>query len=201
MTDLSQVTLCCVDCYNYDKAVYAINRTLTQCNFARSVFLTDKNIEINNTETIIIPSIKNRADYCIFLLNKLDDYLNLNTSHVLIIQWDGFVTNSNAWTDEFLEYDYIGSRWYKYPEGQDVGNGGFSLRSKKLVDALKNIPTTGEAEDDFICHTNREILEHTYQIKYAPNHIAEKFGHEVSGPNHNTFGFHGAWHFNYYGIK
>jgi hypothetical protein len=50
----------------------------------------------------------------------------------LIIHADGFAVNSEAWTSEFLNYDYIGARW---GDGI-VGNGGFCLRSRKLYDAF-----------------------------------------------------------------
>ena len=53
---------------------------------------------------------------------------------MLIIQHDGFILNHKAWDNEFLNYDYIGAPVYWMGNKLiEVGNGGFSLRSKKLL--------------------------------------------------------------------
>src|SRR5262249_57014048 len=54
----------------------------------------------------------------------------LRTDHFLLIQWDGHPVNADAWTDEFLAYDYIGAPWQWYSPETRVGNGGFSLPSQ-----------------------------------------------------------------------
>jgi hypothetical protein len=38
-------------------------------------------------------------------------YPHVATSHVLVIQWDGYVVNADLWDDDFLRYDYIGAPW------------------------------------------------------------------------------------------
>jgi len=57
------------------------------------------------------------------------------TSHVLSIQYDSWIVNPSAWTDEFLEYDYIGAPWSWFPD-KNVGNSGFCLRSRRLLEFL-----------------------------------------------------------------
>ena len=68
------------------------------------------------------------------------------------------------WDPKFLNYDYIGALWPHYKENQ-VGNGGFSLRSKKLLESSRklieenpdyNLPLI---EDDYICREKRLDLE------------------------------------------
>lgn len=44
---------------------------------------------------------------------------------MLIMQWDGFVSDPAAWRPEFFEYDYIGPRWPWNEEPHNVGNGVF----------------------------------------------------------------------------
>ena len=61
-----------------------------------------------------------------------DLYKHINTDFCLVVQYDGKVSDPDLWNDDFLNYDYIGAAW---TDGY-VGNGGFTLRSKKLYDAL-----------------------------------------------------------------
>jgi len=66
----------------------------------------------------------------------------IDTQFTLVTQWDGYVINAEAWTEEFLDYDYIGARWIGdvvkaagSPPEYNVGNGGFSLRSDIFLGA------------------------------------------------------------------
>lgn len=135
-----------------------------------------------------------RSDYSKFMMKELGKHFD--TSHVLTIHADGYVLAPEMWTDEFLEYDYIGATWW-YKDNMNVGNGGFSLRSKKLCDILAqhNIEHY-HPEDHHICRTYRPALE-KLGIKFAPEHIANKFSIEaynIPKPGNKwcgQFGFHG----------
>lgn len=123
-------------------------------------------------------------------------------THILVFQWDGYLANPNNWTDEFLEYDYIGAPWYWEKERQ-VGNGGFSLRSIKLLNALSElhriIPFNfSNPEDVTICRDYRELLETKYDIKFAPIEVAKRFSFETGVADVDPFGFHGVWNKIYY---
>jgi len=168
---------------------------MRMCRFAKSVFFTDLDFSLDGIEAIKIPSIQSKQDYSKFILKDLNRYIQ--TDFVLLIQYDGFVVNADAWFDEFLQYDYIGAKWHWYKDGLNVGNGGFSLRSKKLLEALSGddvVPDSLEyGEDSFICRTYRIYLETQYGIKYAPESVADKFSFERSEPYCRTFGFHGLF--------
>ncbi|MFZ6848348.1 DUF5672 family protein [Undibacterium sp. RuRC25W] len=72
-----------------------------------------------------------------------------------------------------------------------VGNGGFSLRSKKLQTYLKNSTSEiTENEDVIICQLRRSELE-KQGFKYAPLDIATKFSWEWAGNPGRAFGQHG----------
>ena len=60
-----------------------------------------------------------------------------------------------------------------------VGNGGFSLRSKKFLKYASNFEScNGIAEDVFLCLVNYEkAIEN--DIRFAPFEIAFKFSYEV----------------------
>ena len=145
--------------------------------------------DLENLEFIKIPPIHTNNEYGKIIFENLPEIVN--DDHVLVFQWDGFPLNPDKWTDEFLNYDYIGA-----PTGNEVGNGGFSLRSKRLLQTLKNLKITvdlnnpfDQPEDRIICSHKRAILEES-GIKFAPLSIAEKFSLEWGPPTKNVFGFH-----------
>src|SRR6185503_19702122 len=118
------------------------------------------------------------------------------TSHVLLVQWDGYVINPAAWDPAFLECDYIGAKWFWYEDGMRVGNGGFSLRSRRLLEALQDpaIVRIG-AEDTTIGRSFRPLLEREYGIRFASEALADRFSFEVAYPIGKPFGFHGLYNF------
>ncbi len=193
MKKLYNVTLICIDCQNYKGAADALKKSVERCDFASVKFLTDIDIKINGVEVVKIDSIKSKEEYSEFIIKELHYFFE--TEYVLVCQHDGYVLNGECWDDEFLNYDYIGAPWL-YIDGKNVGNGGFSLRSKKLQNAL--------AEDDFIMATDpedqaigrlyRDYLIKKYDIKFAPEEIADKFSFELKQPAQPTFGFHGKFH-------
>ena len=194
MLNLSNVTLICVETREPELAHWAINRCLTGVQFGRVVLITNldsiqaKNAEI---EYVQAPPIKTTKDYSELLFTGLDQYVA--GSHVLVIQWDSFVTHPQLWNDEFLQYDYIGPVWPHHPE-TPVGNGGFSLRSKKLLQAIQQPGFLKKHPEDYcICADNKYFLE-KYGIKIAPVKIAEQFAVERT-LWHDAFGFHGFFNF------
>jgi len=122
----------------------------------------------------------------------------IDTEHALYVQWDGMATRPDLWDDEFLKYDYIGAPWPWKEEGFNVGNGGFSLRSRKLLrtcgfdSAIQLTKQEPVAEDNSIGQHNRAYLEFKYGIKFAPTDVAKRFSFEL-GDYRESFGFHGLW--------
>jgi hypothetical protein len=75
-----------------------------------------------------------------------------------------------------------------------VGNGGFSLRSRKLLQALMDpAMVVRHPEDTCICHDNRQRLEDAHGIRFAPLSLATRFAYERVLPGGPTFGFHGLF--------
>jgi hypothetical protein len=136
-----------------------------------------------------------------------DLFRHFDTSHCLVMQYDSWIIHPELWQDEWLNYDYIGAPWaYKEDayiawgtkEHVRVGNGGFSLRSKKLTElpSNKQLRLTSESdyynEDGNICCYYRPVYL-AAGIKYAPVEVAAKFSFENSVPENygvKTFGFH-----------
>jgi hypothetical protein len=140
--------------------------------------------------TLLSP-IKSIHEYSKFMIKDLYKYIN--TDFVLCTQWDAFVLNADAWTDKFLEYDYVGAPWW-YPSGGNIGNGGFSLRSKRFLEVCSKLPIKNyHPEDLMICRVYKHLLEKE-GIKFAPEELAAKFsfeGNQKYGHKWNgQFGFH-----------
>jgi hypothetical protein len=122
-------------------------------------------------------------------------YKYVDTDYCLTVHDDGFVINPHLWTNEFLNYDYIGAPWKNYGQINRVGNGGFSLRSKKLINLCRNFSYSHGHEDGIICINHKKWLE-SQNCKFAPVEIAMKFSLESKIPEcdfnlDNCFGFHG----------
>jgi hypothetical protein len=110
------------------------------------------------------------------------------------VQWDGYVLCADAWNPAFRDYDYIGARWPFVSDHMTVGNGGFSLRSRRFLTALMDsrFPADPSHNADWLtCRIYRPVLEAEYGIRYAPGKIADQFSHELAAPSGPTFGFHG----------
>jgi hypothetical protein len=118
-------------------------------------------------------------------------------THVLTIHPDGYIQRAQAWSDDWLQYDYIGATWW-YKDGMNNGNGGFSLRSKRFIELCSKLELqTYHPEDDVLCRQLRPWFEKEYGIKFAPDDVANKFSIEayaVPAPYNKysgQFGFHG----------
>lgn len=190
-TPLPQVTLCCVDTRAPELALYAMRRSMQHLAFARCVLISSpeaKQLDLQGIDLVEIAQLTSIDDYSHFVIKQLGQYID--TSHTLLIQWDGFVNDPTMWSDHFLDFDYIGAPWIKGELKDKVGNGGFSLRSRKLMEALRDDRYTAHnPEDVCIAVTHRAQLEHDHGIRFADLEFARQFACE-RGPWHPAFGFH-----------
>ena len=183
-----------INCKNPEESLKALDYCKSFFTFENSILFTDKNIEKTEHSVIKINKFKNIHDYSNFVLT-LNDYIN--SDHVLVIQDDGHIVNPDVWDDNFLDYDYIGAPWpteykfrkrwkkemykdsFKNSKINRVGNGGFSLRSKKFLEYSSLFKDcNGIPEDVFLCLVNyQKAIEEN--IRFAPFDIAYKFSYEV----------------------
>ncbi|MEO8153802.1 MAG: DUF5672 family protein [Rhizobacter sp.] len=195
---LSQVTLCCVDgTPRLPWALKALQRCLDRVTFGETILCTDRQTLgeqplPEGVRLVEIEPLRSIEAYSEFMVKGLAQHVN--TSHVLVVQWDGFVLNPTAWRDEFLEFDYLGAPWNHIAEPYTVGNGGFSLRSLRLLQALQDpavMPT--HPEDLCICKSYRSFLE-ARGLRFAPAALARQFAVEDDALTAEVFGFHGPYH-------
>jgi len=194
MLDLPGVTLCCIDTVNHELALRALRRSSSAIRFGAIRFITDRVHNEPGIDTRVIAPLGSRDAYSHFVLKSL--LAHIDTAHVLVVQWDGYVVNPDAWRGEFLEVDYIGAKWFWHTDDMRVGNGGFSLRSRRLLEALQDprIVLT-EAEDVTIGRSARPLLEREHGIRFASEPLADAFAFEAAYPIGMPFGFHGLFNF------
>jgi len=162
----------------------------------------------------------NYKQYTLFMMHCL--YAFIKTDYCLTVQEDGWVLNGNNLTEKYYEYDYIGPithcaikmddtmntlkhlflqfHWCGKTDSTTfvIQNGGFSLRSKRFLEACNvhgithttdlGLKITGENgreelwtpiwnEDVQLSGMLRpKLMRHGY--KYAPTEVAMEFGVE-----------------------
>lgn len=196
--NLPEVTLCCVDTRSVTLALDAVRRCMAAANFGQVLFFGPQP-EPHQASTpegvtwITIPPLRGIEDYNRIMLRELAPHVS--TSHVLVVQWDGFITDPARWSAGFLDWDYIGAPWHHDGQAAQVGNGGFSLRSHKLLQALLDVPADFQRPEDVeICVHQQPLLAERYGIRIAPPNIAQDFACEY-GSFRPAFGFHGVHNF------
>ncbi|MEN9913146.1 MAG: hypothetical protein RLY66_554 [Candidatus Parcubacteria bacterium] len=206
MKNLPNVTLVAVTSIKIPETVAAMRKSMADIQFGQVLLLTNEKISLEACGIKVVHIEKlDYKGYSEFMLYKLKDYIK--TDFALVVQYDGYVTRPSSWSDEFLKYDYIGAPWRKdqhfTPEGVNVrvGNGGFSLRSKKLLEAPTklNLPFTDGGngkgyfnEDGNVCVYHRKTLEES-GVLFAPVEVASRFSRETicDDSYDKPFGFHG----------
>ena len=178
----------------------------------RAIEKTSQELPVPHKWVLVEKGINSIVDYNRVML-QLGDYVALDTDYYLIVQHDGYALNKANWRGEFLEYDYIGAPWpfwfHRKPTLKSlVGNGGFSLRSLKFVNACREASTLNadfrRSEDAFMLLDKASILRDS-GCRVAPVDVALRFAQEHRIPEHpfwpdrKSFGFHGK--FNWYGGK
>lgn len=190
---LPQVTLCAVSSVNVAATIQALEISLAQVDVAAALLLTDSPVTTSHPGITVVPiaPVTSSQAYSDFILTQLVDHVA--TSHCLVIQWDGHVLDASRWHPDFLAYDYIGASWPQFDDGHDVGNGGFSLRSRRLMQLCRESAFhPSHPEDVAIARINRTWLD-DQAISFAPRALADQFAAERAGDVTASFGYHGAW--------
>ena len=189
------VSLVLIDTNAYALSAVALNQCLSRFAFD-DVLLFSDNDQVWGGQTVHrVARFRSIADYNDVLLNRLPEYLR--TDFFLVIQYDGFILDEAQFSPHFFHYDYIGAPWGNYPHF-NVGNGGFSWRSRKLAEAAARLNYGKDehelAEDLFLCRQHRVWLETKENCNFAPEAIASHFSIETGTRRFPTFGFHGVFH-------
>ena len=208
---LPNVTLVAVSGIDPERAAHALELSMRGMEYQKVVLIShDRPEHLDATITfmqcketeLVSRDPKNTDDYSRFMLYSLANYIE--SDFALIVHHNAHVLNPDKWDPRFLDYDYIGAPWPKNlhftSDGTNirVGNGGFSLRSKRMLNVLNELglPFTDNGtgyfhEDGVISVYYRKQLE-AAGIRFAPVEIAAAFSHEYDCPESvkRPFGFH-----------
>jgi hypothetical protein len=207
---LNDVTLIAYDTRpdKIEGTILGMQKCLSRLDFASAKLLTD--IEPKNLPDNIIweyaPHINNINDFNLYVFSELG--MHVETSHALYVQDHAYILDETLWSDRWLQYDYAGAVWpivensYLTDDGKRirVGNGGFSLRSRKLMFAPRVLGLKLEQRQGFFNEDGNLCVYHVdkllkYGIKYMPVEEAATFSYENPVLENNygnmkTFGFH-----------
>lgn len=187
------VALALADTQTHVLANNAIQACITRFDFQQVHVFTDMPQYWPQHHTVLVDKMRGIEDYNRIILEHLPAVVEQD--FCLVAQFDGFILNAEAFSPDFYNFDYIGAVWPDYPEHR-VGNGGFSWRSKKLLDAvaqLAHLRAPGQAEDLFICRSLRAELETRHACVFADEATAQRFSYEIVPHDQPAFGFHGVF--------
>lgn len=210
MLHLPNVTLIAVSSVELSGTDLALQISSHDIEFAAIKFLSSEEWVPSSPQIqmIKIPRL-DIVGYSRFILGDLYKYVE--TEYCLVVQSDGFVLNANKWNPAFLEYDYIGAPWPMDLKlqpgnisldlsGNNVGNGGFSLRSKRLLEATAKIPFDDltfptKSEDLILCHFLHQVMLDV-GVRFPRPEFAAQFSVESPSAAYGqdprtSFGFHG----------
>jgi hypothetical protein len=148
--------------------------------------------------------------YSVFIMHSL--YAYIRTDYCLIVQDDSWVLNGNNFKPEYYDYDYIGGichagmqggrlwlqgSWVNRPDPILVQNGGFSLRSRRFLEAPNRYGIVhNHAHDIHLWNEDVQLSclkKHVFEavgMRYAPDEVAKTFSLESVIPQfHDDFDF------------
>jgi hypothetical protein len=204
MIKLPDVTLIALSSIKIPETIHALEISMREIEFADVKLVTDKEFQHAHIKRELCPLMDNVDKYNEYAFLHLGDHIS--TSHALIIQYDSWVIRPTLWRNDWLWWDYIGAGWKIVPDAYianngervRVGNGGFSLRSKRLMTLpkekgweLRSEQGWKNEDGNIVCYWRKEFLE--MGIKYAPIDVAVHFSFENELEENcevDSFGFH-----------
>lgn len=214
MLFLPNVTLLSIDIVDPQRTIKAMQYSLLQAKFADAVLVTTPSKfkpEMVRTiggrgriDQITVHFVESgpREDYERQIICDLPKWFS--TEFCLFQEWDSAIINPSAWNPNWLKYDFIGAPWpYDFHEPgyppcireNCVGNGGFSLRTRRFANETSMLftelapPLSGLLSDAWICRTAEPYLDRA-GMRFAEEDEALKFSCENRFYN-GQFGIHG----------
>lgn len=205
MIQLPNVTLICVATRDIEKAIIAIEKSREDIVYGAVKLISDiQSADFPSRiddEWYYVDTFETVDDWCKFIFYEIHKFVD--TEFCFLIHPDGYVINANQWTNEFLNYDYIGAPWLPdtmfdiYGNEVRVGNS-VSIRSKRLLELPSKLnlpwkPFNGSYNEDsqICCHYRPYFLG--AGMTFAPVELAAKFSKEIPCLEHQgveSFAFH-----------
>lgn len=202
---INDVTLLAISSIEIPKTIWALEKSRERLNFGAVKLISDIKPELPMGITHeYCPRINNIMDFNHYVFKEL--YKHVDTSHCLMVQFHAWVINPDLWDDNWLNFSYLGAPWpikegsYIANNGERVrvGNGGFSLRSKRIMEIpsqlgweLRQEQSYFNEDGNLCAYWRKELLE--MGIVYGTLEEACRFSFENLIPENRgmrTFGFH-----------
>lgn len=190
---LKDVCLVAADTYNYGGAVASLKKCMEQCDFGQVIYFTNIPLRLEGITVIQIDELKGKDGYSHFLLKEAYKYIS--NDFVLVVQHDSWILDTEQFDEKLYDVDYAGALWLEN-DGLANGNGGFSWRSYKLMEAVgkDDLINATTPEDVALCRVYRRYLEKNHGLIWANDDMCEQFSFELRCPVKPTFGFHNYFH-------
>lgn len=196
MLALPDVTLVAVDTRHHAMTALAVADCRAAAQFGDTVLFSDRPLDgVRNVRCVDFPTLSAYSEFTWYGIAP-----EVKTSHYLYIQYDSGIMDAALWSDEFLDYDYIGAPW-QYWMGRNVGCGGFSLRSVRLMRYLSENRAAFPhlvPEDVTLGRRYRPALE-AAGWRWPDEDVAMRFSFENAKPTPTSwhFGYHAIWNWPY----
>lgn len=197
---LPNVTLILCDCLNTDRSIKVLEHCKSRVDFGAVKFLTS--LPCDYEHRVEIMPLNSLIAYSIFMLTKVYQYVE--TEKMLLVQRDGWILNPQSWDNSWNELDYIGGLFMQYNK---VGSGGFSYRSKALMEYMASITpqwdgTQQEADriqQKLNCYEDGEICFGSARNKFKIASLEQAANFSQAGNRDKRyfreypFGYHRSW--------
>ncbi len=196
MLDLKNTTLLFVETRAHEITKRVIDDCVSKADFGDILIYTDKPdlIPVAGARYVDVPDFPNKKLAGQFYYGK--SMALVETDFALMLEWDAGIFDPDKWLPEFFGYDYIGAPWQTRPQehgNMDVGNGGFTLMSRRLGHfACENLRRFPVDTDWNFCRVQRKNYE-AAGFKWPNREVASCFAWELGPRNPNHFGYHGAF--------
>ena len=186
-----------------EREIPAVLNNLKALPGSKGLLVTDKLVSTDIPQKLVHQSM-GYMEFQDFLIYGLFQYID--TEFALITQSDGWILNPDNWQDDFFNYDFIGGAthaafcpesslfkmyytWIGEKNPVIVQNGGFSLRSRRFLEAptkygiVKKYVTEPLLynEDIQLCCWMRPALE-SVGMRFAPSEVSMHFSFEHLSP-------------------
>jgi hypothetical protein len=215
----NNTTLLMVNCVNPHTGLKLLEFYAKYLNFKEVLLFTHEELLSKDVKIVKIAHLRSWTAYNNFVLT-LNSFVNSPFS--LLVQTDGVILNPSKFTSDFFSYDYLGAPWpndQKWINAQTcayqsflsknkfynrIGNGGFSLRSKKFLEYSSQFTSTDNLGEDFFLNVLNYEKALDFRVSYPSVDIGLKFAvenpvselgmkwglnYEINPKNH--FGTHG----------
>lgn len=179
---LPEVSLVVVETICHELAQATVDDFLAKVEPKEVLIFTDRpdKLSVNGATARTIPNWDNKNVHGMFCNSGIAEYVN--TPAVLFVEWDAGICDAAMWDNSWLQFDYLGSPWWYTDGSPNVGNGGFSLRSKRLIDFLaQNTTKYPVRTDNELCRDFGPKIIADGNFNWAPVPIANDFAFEGFG--------------------